>query len=369
MLMDGIRDGFVLPDVVRMSDDGLHLYILDQTLLPAKEVFVEINSIEEMADAISRLAVRGAPAIGVSAACALAVFFKRESLSGALDGKDPLGFFLQSAEVLKASRPTAVNLAWAADRMCSVFRKAIAEGASAASLADRMVKEAAAIKDEDIRMCLSIGRNGFTLMHRGCSVLTHCNAGHLAVSRFGTALSPIYVAQSEGYAPRVYADETRPLLQGARLTAYELMKAGVDVTLICDNMAASLMDKGMVDMVMVGCDRIAANGDFANKIGTCGVAVLAKHFGVPFYVLGPSSTFDPHTATGRDIVVEMRPPQEVTHMHYTEPKAPEGVKVYNPAFDVTPASLVTAYVNEYGVFRTPEGLAESVMKNRNIILK
>ena len=200
-------------------------------------------------------------------------------------------------------------------------------------------------------MCKQIAQHGVGLIASGSRILTHCNAGHLAVSRYGTALAPIYLAQACGLNPKVYADETRPLLQGARLTAYELMRFGVDTTLVCDNMAASLMSQGMIDMIMVGCDRIAANGDVANKIGTCGLAVLAHYYKIPFYVLGPTSTFDPHTPTGKDIVIEQRSASEVTDLHYIHRMAPEHVGVYNPAFDVTPAALVTAYVTEKGVFR------------------
>lgn len=264
-------------------------------------------------------------------------------------------YFKEMTGRIRATRPTAVNLSWALDRMEQTFQKAI-EGLEEVTSGDfahiksLLRREAVRIKEEDMEMCRRIGEYGVELIREGNRILTHCNAGHLAVSRYGTALSPIYRAQELGLAPKVYADETRPLLQGARLTAYELMKFGVDTTLVCDNMAASLMGQGLIDMVMVGCDRVAANGDVANKIGTCGLAILAHYYHVPFYVLGPSSTFDAHTPTGRDIIIEQRPAFEVTDLHYAHRMAPEGVKVYNPAFDVTPASLVTAYITEKGIF-------------------
>ena len=264
--------------------------------------------------------------------------------------------FLALANRIRASRPTAVNLSWALDRMTVLFKQWIAGKDKISSTDFQEIKtllrvEAVRIKGEDIEMCKQIARHGVALIASGSRILTHCNAGHLAVSRYGTALAPIYLAQACGLNPKVYADETRPLLQGARLTAYELMRFGVDTTLVCDNMAASLMSQGMIDMIMVGCDRIAANGDVANKIGTCGLAVLAHYYKIPFYVLGPTSTFDPHTPTGKDIVIEQRSASEVTDLHYIHRMAPEHVGVYNPAFDVTPAALVTAYVTEKGVFR------------------
>lgn len=345
---------FVLSDVVVLNENEDSITILDQTQLPAKEVYETITEEEALIDAIKKLKVRGAPAIGVAAAFGVYVCVSRTASS--ITSPDVLeSHFQRIAGRIRASRPTAVNLAWAIERMTSVFHRFLVglseiKQEDFARLKYSLREEAIRIKNEDIAMCRQIGENGVSLISQGSRILTHCNAGHLAVSRYGTALAPIYRAQELGLNPRVYADETRPLLQGARLTAYELMKFGVDTTLVCDNMAASLMSQGMIDMVMVGCDRVASNGDVANKIGTCGLAVLAHYFHVPFYVLGPSSTFDVHTPTGKDIVIEQRPAFEVTDLHYAHRMAPEGVKVYNPAFDVTPASLVTAYITERGIF-------------------
>ena len=353
--LNKLEQTFSLPDVVVLNEKEDCLVILDQTQLPEREIFLKIEDEKELIDAIVRLKVRGAPAIGVAAAAGLYVCFVRTllSVSSVFLLKEE---FMALADRIRASRPTAVNLSWALNRMADCFNlyindKEILSEADSFELKSRLLSEAIKIKDEDIEMCRQIASHGVDLISEGSRILTHCNAGHLAVSRYGTALAPIYLAQAMGLNPKVYADETRPLLQGARLTAYELMRFGVDTTLSCDNMAASLMSRGMVDMVMVGCDRIAANGDVANKIGTCGLAVLSHHYGIPFYVLGPSSTFDKDTLTGNDIVIEQRSAYEVTEMHYIHRMAPENVKVYNPAFDVTPASLVTAYVTEKGVFK------------------
>lgn len=347
---------FVLPDAVVLNDEDT-ITILDQTLLPAQEVYLTIDNEADLIEAIQKLRLRGAPAIGVAAALGVYVCFARmaSSVSSVSALKE---LYDGISERIRASRPTAVNLSWALERMASVFYPAISSlsiitPSDFSHIKSLLRQEAIRIKEEDIAMCRQIGENGVRLIKPNSRILTHCNAGHLAVSRYGTALAPIYRAQELGLNPKVYADETRPLLQGARLTAYELMKFGVDTTLVCDNMAASLMSQGMIDMVMVGCDRVAANGDVANKIGTCGLAVLAHYFHVPFYVLGPSSTFDAHTPTGRDIIIEQRPASEVTDLHYAHRMAPEGVKVYNPAFDVTPAELVTAYITEKGVHQNP----------------
>lgn len=346
---------FVIPDSVMLNDNEEALTILDQTQLPIREVYLTLRTEEEIIDAIVKLKLRGAPAIGVAAAFGLYVCFARTAEN--ITAKAELERCVQTiADHLRASRPTAVNLAWALDRMVALFHQLVAPLSTISSADFYRIKqalraEAVQIKEEDIQMCRLIGEHGAKLISEGSRILTHCNAGHLAVSRYGTALAPIYRAQDLGLHPKVYADETRPLLQGARLTAYELMKYGIDTTLVCDNMTSSLMSRGMIDMVMVGCDRIAANGDVANKIGTCNVAIIAHHYHIPFYVLGPYSTFDPHTATGNDIVIEQRAASEVTEMHYAHRMAPEGVSVYNPAFDVTPAELITAYVTEKGVFK------------------
>ena len=333
--LEKLEQTFSLPDVVSLCEEEDSLVILDQTQLPAREVFLKIDNEEELIDAIVRLKVRGAPAIGVAAAAGLYVCFAR-TLANITSAQLMQTEFLALANRIRASRPTAVNLSWALDRMTVLFKQWIAGKDKISSTDFQEIKtllrvEAVRIKEEDIEMCKQIAQHGVGLIASGSRILTHCNAGHLAVSRYGTALAPIYLAQACGLNPKVYADETRPLLQGARLTTYELMRFGVDTTLVCDNMAASLMSQGM--------------------IGTCGLAVLAHYYKIPFYVLGPTSTFDPHTPTGKDIVIEQRSASEVTDLHYIHRMAPEHVGVYNPAFDVTPAALVTAYVTEKGVFR------------------
>ncbi|MDA8412013.1 MAG: S-methyl-5-thioribose-1-phosphate isomerase, partial [Treponema sp.] len=268
-------------------------------------------------------------------------------------GLEPKAFLAKAerlAAYLDSSRPTAVNLGWALRRMLG---RALAEASStSAAIYDALVAEAEAIHAEDRAICHGIGESGLGLIKEGCGVLTHCNAGALATSELGTATAPIYLAQAAGRSFRVYADETRPLLQGARLTAWELQRAGIDVTLICDDMAASIMSQGLVDLCIVGCDRVAANGDFANKIGTMGVAILARHFSIPFYVASPSSTIDLDTARGGDIVIEERGTEEVTSFGGRR-TAPEGVKVRNPAFDVTPHELVTGFITERGILTPP----------------
>lgn len=262
--------------------------------------------------------------------------------------------FREQKEFLNSSRPTAVNLSWALNRMERVCLKAgREEGKTVSEVVEILHRESVAIKEEDIWVCKTIGENGLSLVKPGDGILTHCNAGQLATSKYGTATAPIYLGQERGYNFHVFADETRPLLQGARLTAYELYSSGVDVTLICDNMSAMVMKNGWVDAVFVGCDRVAANGDAANKIGTSVVATVAKRYGVPFYVCAPTSTIDYDTPTGDEIKIEQRPAEEVTEMWYKERMAPEGIKVFNPAFDVTDHELITAIVTEYGIARAP----------------
>jgi methylthioribose-1-phosphate isomerase len=307
--------------------DGF-LRLLDQTRLPAEVVYRDCRTVDDVWEAIRSLRVRGAPAIGVAAAFGVVIGAQTFGVPAAI-------------ERLRTSRPTAVNLFWALDRMA---RRA----ASRAKPAD-LLEEAKAIKAEDAAMCRAIGRHGAALVSDG-GVLTHCNAGGLATAEYGTALAVVYAAAEAGRKLRVFVDETRPLLQGSRLTAWELVQHGLDVTLICDNMAAQVMREGKVTMVVVGADRIAANGDTANKIGTYGVALLAHAHGIPFYVAAPSSTFDLSLATGDAIPIEQRDPREVTH-GFGAPTAPAGVHVYNPAFDVTPARLITAIVTERGVIR------------------
>lgn len=323
--------------------DAGRVFLLDQTLLPTEEKVVEIHSVDEMWDAIKRLCVRGAPAIGVAAGYGVWIGARQ----AVAEDEDVRSQGLAACDHLATSRPTAVNLFWALDRM----RKLITENDSnGVELAELILTEAEAIRAEDLESCRTIGRLGADLIKDGDTLLTHCNAGALATSGFGTALAPMFwAAQVEGKQITVFADETRPLLQGARLTAWELQKAGIPVTLICDNMAASVMAAGKISGIIVGADRIAANGDVANKIGTYGLAVLARHHDIPFYVAAPWSTVDANTATGADIPIELRGRDEVT-MSGEKAMAPDGVEVFNPAFDVTPAELVTAYITDRGVF-------------------
>ncbi|MDD2595479.1 MAG: S-methyl-5-thioribose-1-phosphate isomerase [Bacteroidales bacterium] len=343
-------------DSVELSANGREVIILDQTLLPNQEKFLHLTTAEQVFFAITLLKVRGAPAIGIAAAFGLAMSINRFKAKNveALEKE-----FLRVKRYLYISRPTAVNLMWALDKMerCFYVTKSKLDDKDKKPIEvikNALIAEARSIKLEDTRMCLSISENGCNLLKPGVGILTHCNAGHLAVSRYGTALGPIYLAQQQGYAPRVYVDETRPLLQGARLTAYELMNAGIDTTLICDDMASIVMSQGKIDIVLVGCDRVAANGDVANKIGTSGVAILAKHYGIPFYSLGPTSTIDFNCPSGDNIVIEERASYEVTDMYFSKPSAPEGVKVYNPSFDITPAELITGIVTERGIYKPNE---------------
>jgi methylthioribose-1-phosphate isomerase len=322
------------------------IVFVDQTRLPAELVYVRTRDVGALWQAIRTLQVRGAPAIGIAAAMGVAA-----AAQEALARSEPVAEAARrAADHLATSRPTAVNLFWALDRMRGVLDREAALPPPA--LVKRLVREALAIRDEDVAMCRAIGEHGAALLRDGDAILTHCNAGGLATSQYGTALAPVYVAREQGKRVHVYVDETRPLLQGSRLTAWELMQAGVEVTLICDNTAAAVMKAGRVRAVFVGADRIAANGDTANKIGTYGVAVLARAHGMPFYVLAPTSTFDPAVATGAGIPIEERPAFEVTR-GFGRPTAPEGVRVYSPAFDVTPAELITAIVCERGVLRPP----------------
>lgn len=334
--------------------DG-HLVMIDQTLLPTEFREIDCRDAETVWEAIKSLRVRGAPAIGIAAAYGVCV-----GIQTAKD--DPATLSSRLAEVcdyLAGSRPTAVNLFWALDRM-----RRVAEGRrdlAPSQLRERLLAEARAIHEEDRQMCRAIGRLGAELLRDGEGVLTHCNAGGLATADYGTALAVMFAAQEAGKNLRVYADETRPLLQGARLTAWELQQRGIDVTLICDSMAAQVMREGRVQAVVTGADRIAANGDTANKIGTYGVALLAAAHGIPFYIAAPTSTFDLSLASGDSIPIEQRDPREITH-GFGRATAPEGVKVYNPAFDVTPAKLIRAIICERGVIEpvTRERIAEVV---------
>jgi methylthioribose-1-phosphate isomerase len=337
-----------LPPTIEWRDDTL--YLLDQTRLPQTCVVEAADSVESVWRAIHELRVRGAPAIGVAAAYGLCVAMQRER---AATREAFLARLEQHAAYLDSARPTAVNLRWALERMLAHARGNAAQTAQTGeALYAVLVAEAERIHREDIELCARIGEAGRTLIAPGSGVLTHCNAGALATTGIGTATAPLYCAHRDGAAFRVYADETRPLLQGARLTAYELQQAGLDVTLITDSMAPALMAQGLIDLVIVGTDRVAANGDVANKIGTLGVAIAAKHFGIPFYVACPSSTLDLRTACGADIVIEERGAEEVAQLGGRR-TAPEGIKVRNPAFDVTPHDLVTGIVTELGIVRAP----------------
>lgn len=333
-------------DTVRLSDEGDALVIIDQTLLPNEVKYLSLTRTEDIWEAIRALRVRGAPAIGVAAAFGayLAAFYAPDA---ELEAR-----FLAACDYLATSRPTAVNLFWALDRMRRAYDGL--RGRAPGDVRAALRAEAQAIMDEDIEISRSIGKYGLELLRPGMGILTHCNAGTLATAKYGTALAPVYAALDKGLSGlRVYCDETRPLLQGARLSAFEMVSAGVDTTLLCDNMASSLMKSGKVDIIFVGCDRVARNGDAANKIGTSGVAILAAHYGIPFYVCAPSSTIDGAIASGEDIPIELRNPSEVTELWYKKRMAPEGVGVYNPAFDVTDASLITGIITERGIVRAP----------------
>ena len=320
--------------------------MIDQTRLPNELAWIRTRDVTEVWTAIKTLQVRGAPAIGVAAAMGVAVAVQE----GTGSTPDLIRAAGEAAAYLATSRPTAVNLFWAVERM----RRVAAESGALPpdAFKERLAEEAVRIRDEDAAMCRAIGRHGAGLLADGATVLTHCNAGSLATSEYGTALAPIYVAAEQGKRIRVYADETRPLLQGARLTAWELMQAGIDVTLICDNMAAHVMKTRGIDAVMVGADRIASNGDTANKVGTYGVALLARAHGIPFYVLAPTSTFDLTLASGDLIPIEERAAEEIT-MGFGRRTAPHDVKTFSPAFDVTPADLIAAIVCEKGILRPP----------------
>jgi methylthioribose-1-phosphate isomerase len=324
--------------------DG-HLRLVDQTRLPVEFAEIDCHNVEQVWTAIKTLQVRGAPAIGVAAAYGVCLGVK-DAIT-----KDEATFFRrldEAADYLATSRPTAVNLFWALERMKKAAERFC--NRPTPEIAAALLTEARAIHEEDRQMCRAIGRHGAELLRDGQGVLTHCNAGGLATSDYGTALAVIFAATEAGKELHVYADETRPLLQGARLTAWELQQRGIDVTLICDSMAAQVMREGRVQAVVVGADRIAANGDSANKIGTYGVATLAAAHGIPFYVAAPSSTFDLSIQSGAEIPIEQRDPREVTH-GFGRQTAPEGVAVYNPAFDVTPADRIAAIVCERGVIR------------------
>lgn len=333
---------------VHLSEDEKSVVIIDQRLLPNNQVYCELKTPEEIYQAIKTLAVRGAPAIGICAGYGIYVLALRSEKNDYDSFYEELK---QQTDYIVSSRPTAVNLSWAAKRMMKVVEDN--RELPVSEIKKLLYKESVAIHDEDIEMCTRISEYGLSLLKPGDGVLTHCNAGPLATSKYGTAIGPMMLGKERGIDFKVFSDETRPLLQGARLTSYELQKAGVDVTLICDNMASIVMKNGWVQACFVGCDRIAANGDFANKIGTSGVAILAKHYGIPFYSLGPTSTIDMNCPDGDHIKIELRDPEEIRSMWYAEPMALKEVKCYNPAFDVTDHELLTAIITDKGIIYPP----------------
>ena len=344
---------------IRYDKATERLYIIDQTLLPNEEKEIELRTVEEMIEAIKMLRIRGAPAIGICAGYCM------YALARDIDAKDNETFYRKlqiDGELLGAARPTAVNLRWAVEEMLDTAKAHLKD--DRAELLEALYRKAVDIHEDDIAKCTAISEYGLSLLKDGDGVLTHCNAGQLATSKYGTALAPIHLGRERGMNFRVFTDETRPLLQGARLSSFELQADGVDTTVICDNMASQVMKNGWVNAVFVGCDRVAANGDACNKIGTSGVAILAKYYGIPFYVLGPTSTIDMSIEKGEDIHIEQRPAEEVTEMWYKKRMAPEGVKVYNPAFDFADNELIAGIVTEYGIARPPytESLKEIFKK-------
>lgn len=341
---------------VRFGPERKSVDIIDQTLLPGEVRRILLETKEEVFEAIRSLRVRGAPAIGVCAAYALAV------LADKIETDDPVQFCSRVSEIrdyLSRSRPTAVNLFWALDRMAGVLA---AENGNVASLKQSLFDEAVRIREEDVSISRGIGEAGFRLLQeikkegRPVGILTHCNAGTLATAKYGTATAPMYLALEHGWAGddmHVYCDETRPLLQGARLTSFELARAGIKTTVQCDNMASILMQSGKIDIIFTGCDRVARNGDAANKIGTSGLAILAKHYGIPMYICAPSSTIDMNTPTGKEIPIEERDGEEIRSMWYKEPMIADGIDIFNPAFDVTDHTLLTGIITERGLCTAP----------------
>ena len=335
-------------DNVKLTEDKKAVVFIDQTQLPNRTVYLTADTEEDCFDAILKLKVRGAPCIGIFAGYAMYVLCQK------YQDKPYAEFaaeYKRQSAYLNSSRPTAVNLSWALKRMEKIVEES--SEVPVGEIVEKLGRECVAIHEEDIAMCRKISEYGLSLIKEGDGILTHCNAGPLATSRYGTALGPMFLGKEKGMNFRVFADETRPLLQGARLTSYELQKAGIDVTLICDNMASIVMRNGWIQACFVGCDRIAANGDFANKIGTSGVAILAKHYGIPVYTLGPPSTIDMNCPDGEHIEIELRDPNEIKEKFYAEPMALKEVKCYNPAFDVTDHELLAGIVTEKGIVRPP----------------
>jgi methylthioribose-1-phosphate isomerase len=332
---------------IEWKDDAV--VMIDQRKLPSAEVYVTCRTAPEVAKAIKTMVIRGAPAIGVAAAMGIALGMRRSKATGT---KQFATEFQRTCDLMAGTRPTAVNLFWAIDRMKRTFADAAQGGSSVDELKDRLAAEAGAIHDEDVASCKTMGAYGAAMVPDNARILTHCNAGALATAGYGTALGVIRAAAEQGKKIAVLADETRPFLQGARLTAWELVKDGIDTTVITDNMAGTMMRLGDIDLVVVGADRIAANGDVANKVGTYTVAVLAREHGIPFYVAAPLSTIDLATSDGSRIPIEERPDREVTHVGSSR-LTPEGARIRNPAFDVTPAKFVTAIITERGIARAP----------------
>jgi methylthioribose-1-phosphate isomerase len=335
-------------ETISLDDEKNALVILNQTKLPYEVEILSLTNQPDIREAIYTLQVRGAPAIGIAAAIGVYLAVKAAT---EIEFDGFYEAFKSAKNYLASARPTAVNLFWALDRM----EKVVTDNAhrSVGEIKIFLRDEALKIIKEDIAVCRMIGEHGLTLIKDGDGILTHCNAGQLATAKYGTALAPIHLGHEKGYRFKIFADETRPLLQGARLTAYELHSHGIDVTVICDNMASQVMKNGWIQAVFTGCDRVAANGDVCNKIGTLGVAILARHYGIPFYVCAPTSTIDLNTPNGEGINIEERPAYEVTEMWYKRRMTPEGVKVYNPAFDCTDNELVTAIITENGIARPP----------------
>ncbi len=333
---------------VSLDDKNNTVVILDQTKLPYDTVIKNLTTQKEIWNAIYKLEVRGAPAIGIAGAMGVYLFAK------AVDEQDFDAFyakFKEAKEYLDTARPTAVNLSWALNRMENVVLDN--KNLPISEIKQLLHDEAVQIKEEDIWVCKTIGEYGLTLIKSGDGILTHCNAGQLATAKYGTATAPMYLAHEQGYSIKVYADETRPLLQGARLTAYELHSAGIDVTLNCDSASSTILKKGWVNSVFVGCDRVAANGDTANKIGTANLAIAAKYYNVPVYICAPTSTIDMNCPTGEDIHIEERPGEEITETWYSNRMAPQGVKTFNPAFDVTDHQCIAGIITEYGIAYPP----------------
>jgi methylthioribose-1-phosphate isomerase len=343
----------MLPTIARENDT---VVMIDQRKLPAQEVYVRCKTPAEVARAIKTMVIRGAPAIGVAAAMGVAIGVRRSQSTGT---QKLAAEFYKTCELLAATRPTAVNLFWAIERMKRSFAAAVAAGESVDQIKDRLDREAQAIHDEDVANCRAMGAYGAEVVPAEATILTHCNAGALATAGYGTALGVIRGAVERGKRVAVLADETRPFLQGARLTAWELVRDGIPTTVITDNMAGAIMRTGHIDLVVVGADRIAANGDTANKIGTYSVAVLAKEHDIPFYVAAPLSTIDLNTPDGSSIPIEERNSREVSHLGGSQ-LTPDGALIRNPAFDVTPFKLITGIITERGIFRAP--YAESLKR-------